>query len=124
MNPQWIAEQRFRCTAPGGENFDVTIRIGKLTMVAPEDPGEFSHGRCRLAMAPLAKDCWIAGNNQFQALCLALDFLHTVFKAFQASGGRICWEDSDAPIDINSPWFAPLPALRDLGYAGPGATGR
>lgn len=115
---KWIAEQRFRCIAPDGANFDLTIRLGEPVTVESEEVGRFSHGRCWLSMEPLAKDRWAAGNNQFQAICLALDYVRTVFKVFLAEGGRIYWEDTNSPIDIASPWFAPFPAPESLGLVG------
>jgi hypothetical protein len=83
---KWIAEQDFRCVRPSGEVLALTVRIGQPV---PVDAGDAGHGyaRCRIAMEPLAKDRWGAGQNAFQALCLSLDYVRTVFKVFLAEGG-------------------------------------
>jgi hypothetical protein len=112
---KWIAEQDFRCVRPSGEVFDLTVRIGKPTQVAIEnETSRHAYARCRIALEPLAKDRWGAGENAFQALCLSLDYVRTVFKVFLAEGGRIYWKDTDSHVDIASPWFAPMPSLASL----------
>jgi hypothetical protein len=110
---KWIAEQDFRCVRPSGEVLALTVRIGQPVPVDAGDAGQ-GYARCRIAMEPLAKNRWGAGQNAFQALCLSLDYVRTVFKVFLAEGGRIYWEDTDSHVDIASPWFAPLPSLASL----------
>ena len=111
--PQWIAEQYFRCVARDGEVLAARVRLISPAMVEPE--GEL-HGywRCRMALAPLADDRWIAAASGFQAICLALEHLRTVLRVFVAEGGAVYWEDTDCHVDISSPWFAPMPSLAEL----------
>jgi hypothetical protein len=105
----WIAEQDFRCVRPSGERFDLIVRIGEPVPAETEEKGH-SYARCRIALEPLARDRWGPGQNRFQALCLSLDYIRTVFKVFLAEGGRIYWGDSESHIDMASSWFAPLPS--------------
>ena len=115
---KWIAEQDFRCVRSSGEVFGLTVRIGRPTQVAIEkENARHAYTRCRIALEPLAKDRWGAGENAFQALCLSLDYVRTVFKVFLAEGGRIYWKDTDSHVDIASPWFAPMPSLASLAGA-------
>lgn len=109
----WIAEQRFRCLRPSGEEFDLTIRIGEPVSAEIPERGT-TYARCRIGLEPLALDRWGAGNNAFQALCLSLDYVRTVFKVFLAEGGRIYWEVTGSHVDISSPWFAPLPSYSEI----------
>lgn len=109
----WIAEQNFRGVYPSGQTFDLTFRLS-LPVTLRDEPDQPEYAQCRIAIAPLAQDRWVKANNGFQALCMAIEHLRTVFKVFLAEGGRIYWEDTDSPIDINSCWFAPLPSLREL----------
>lgn len=110
----WIAEQQFRCISVDGKIFPLTLRISEPIEVETE-AGSQPHARCRISLEPIAADRWGPGQNKFQALCLSLDYVRTVFKVFLAEGGRIYWEETDSPIDIQSPWFAPLPSLAELG---------
>ena len=117
---KWIAEQDFRCVRPSGEVLGLTVRIGQPTPVETED-AKHGYTRCRIALEPLAKDRRGAGENAFQALCLSLDYVRTVFKVFLAEGGRINWKDTDSHVDIASPWFAPMPSLASLSGESPAA---
>lgn len=110
---KWIAEQRFGCVAPTGEKFSVTVKLGMPVRIQTEG-GKHEYARCPLSLEPMAKDRWTAGSNEFQALCLALDYIRTVFKVYLAEGGRIYWDDSDSPVDVSSPWFAPMPSFATL----------
>ena len=114
----WIAEQAFRCRTPDGKTFPVLVRLGMPELVddGREERLARYHHRCRLGLDPLALDRWIGGNNAFQALCLSLDYVRTVFKVFVAEGGRLYWGDeADSPVDLDSPWFAPMPGIAQIG---------
>jgi hypothetical protein len=110
---RWIAEQSFRCVRPDGVTLAVVVRLGEPVEVRTEPDRVYA--RCRIGLAPLAHDRWGAGNNAFQALCLSLDYVRTVFKVFVAEGGRVYWADSGSIVDLQSPWFAPLPSLAEIG---------
>ena len=108
-----LAEQKFRCLRPSGEAFFLTIRIGEPVSTEISEQGP-TYSRCRIGLEPLALERWGAGNNAFQAICLSLDYVRTVFKIFIAEGGRVYWEDTDSHIDISSPWCAPLPSYSEI----------
>lgn len=56
----------------------------------------------------------IAGEDRFQALCLAFAHLRNVPRIFKAEGGRIDSRDGERPVDIQSEWFAAMSSLGDL----------
>jgi hypothetical protein len=96
--------------------FDVIVRIGTPEMVPASDEMRHAHCRSRLSLDPLARNRWIAGQNAFQVLCLALDYVRTVFKVFVAEGGRVYWgDDMDSSVDLDSPWFEPRPSFTQIG---------
>jgi len=115
---KWIAEQRFRCVPREGRPFDLVVRIGEPETVEPSEEGEHAYGRCWLSLAPLTPDRWLAGENQFQALCLGLEHIRVVFRIFLADGGRIYWDDTDSHVDIESSWFGPMPSIPGLSLRG------
>lgn len=108
-----LASQRFRCVTATGVTHDVMIRLGFPEVVEPEGGGH-SYVRCHLSLEPLAADRWISQIGEFQALCQAFEYIRTVFRVHAAEGGRIYWEDTDSPVDINSPCFSPLPSLAEI----------
>jgi len=59
-------------------------------------------------------ECSIGGVNQFQALCLSIDYVRRVLKVFVAEGGRVYWRDTDGPVDLDSPCFLPMQSLSDF----------
>lgn len=110
----WLAEQRFRCVQRDGCTFPLVVRIGQPVPV----PGQHLYSRCWIALEPLAHGRWGPGSNAFQALCLSLDYIRTVFKIFTGEGGRIYWEETDSLVDLDSPWFAPYPNPHEIGLIG------
>ena len=103
-----LAEQRFSCVSPDGDRFELLARFGVPRVEAHDGPGG-QHAVMLVSFEPLVPERRCFGHNQFQALCLGLDFLRTALKAFAARGGRIYWEDTDSPVDLASPWFGPYP---------------
>ena len=65
-------------------------------------------------MEPLLAERGIGGENQFQALCLAIDFIRKVLKIFVAQGGRVVFPGTEAPIDLDNPSFCSWPEIKDL----------
>jgi hypothetical protein len=60
-----------------------------------------------MSFEPLVSERRCYGENEFQALCLALEFLRSTLKEFAARGGRVYWQDSESPVNLDSPWFGP-----------------
>jgi hypothetical protein len=113
MAPDWIAEHRFDCEAADRRKFTVVARIGRPFLSPPE--GRLAaYGRCPVSLAPLIGERWIGGEDQFQALCLALDFIRKGLKAFTAAGGRVRFHKTKKLIDLDDPSFVPLATLDDL----------
>src|SRR5260221_13286343 len=59
-------------------------------------------------LGSLTGDRWIGGENQFQALCLAIEFIRITLKAFADEGGRIYYHQTKEMVDLHSPSFVPL----------------
>jgi hypothetical protein len=108
-----IAEKVFRCVPPVGDPFSVVVRIGE-PVAFPQKANLAPYARCPVSMEPLLREQGIGGENQFQALCLAIEFIRTAFKAFVAEGGKIQWRDTGGSVDLASPWFCPLPRKDEL----------
>jgi len=112
-SPDWIAEHRFDCEPADGRKFTVVARIGRPTL-SPREGRLAAYGRCPVALAPLIPERWIGGEDQFQALCLALDFIRQSLKAFSAAGGRVRFHKTKNLIDLDNASFVPLATLDDL----------
>ncbi|MFT2794051.1 hypothetical protein ACMV5I_29210 [Serratia sp. T13T92] len=106
----FMASEIFRCIRRTGETFDVFINIGPPSKVPAE--GELSeYAQCAISMEPFLPLRMFGGENEFQALCMALDYIRFILKSFFADGGRIYWRDTDSPVNLNSSWFAPMYAI-------------
>jgi len=116
-NFDWMAEEPFQCRTPDGKLFTVLVRLTAPELVNEGREGLHPYYRCRLGLAPLANDRWIAAGSTFQAVCLTLDYVRTVFKVFIAEGGRVYWgsDGEEGPIDVDSPWFAPMTDFKRMG---------
>jgi hypothetical protein len=113
MAPEWIAEHRFDCEPAEGRKFTMVARIGRPTL-SPREGRLTAYGRCPVSLAPLIPERWIGGEDQFQALCLALDFIRQSLKAFSAAGGRVRFHQTKNLIDLDDASFVPLATLDDL----------
>ena len=108
-----MVSETFRCIRSTGETFDVVITISPPDTVPTQ--GELSeYVQCTISMGKLLPLRMVGGLNAFQSLCIALDYIRTVLKSFVADGGRVYWRDTDSPVDLNSPWFAPMPSIKSL----------
>jgi hypothetical protein len=106
----WMAETSFDCVEPSGRRFRAVARIGVPQNLPLE--GKLSpYSRCRVSLSPLVAERTIAGADTFQALCLSIEFLRTMLKAFAASGGQVLFPGSHSHIDLTSPSFLPWPDL-------------
>jgi len=113
MSNTWIAEEEFRCVPRKGKPFTVTARIGKPKPVpATRKLSAFSRGA--VSLEPLVPERGVGAENAFQALCLSIDFIRTTLKVFIAEGGTVYWRQTENPVDLDSPWFCPLPSLKEL----------
>jgi len=110
---KWIAETTFDCIDPKGKRFRAIARIGLPTTV-PREGNLSAYGRCPVMVAPLVSERAAGGNDQFQALCLALDLIRKALKTFTAQGGRVFFPRTDTPIDLDDPSFLPYLDLRRL----------
>lgn len=110
---KWIAEESFRCIPRTGKTFTLHLRISNPETVA-EDGDRSAYGRMCVSLLPLVDERWIGGVNQFQALCLSIDYIRRVLKVFVAEGGRVYWRDTDGPVDLDSACFLPMPSLSDF----------
>jgi len=88
--PSWIAKQSFRCVLADGQSLKVEVKVGAPERVQ-EKSGKRKFFRCRLSLEPLAMNRSVAGENDFQALCLALDYIRTVFKVHLAGLLPVPW---------------------------------
>ena len=114
LKPEWIAKTTFDVVPPRGRKaFALAVRIG-CPVSLPVEGRLSGYSRCPVSLTPVLPVRWIAGENQFQALCLALEFIRLVLKAYVVEGGRIYYPNSDNPIDVDSPSFVPLASLREL----------
>ena len=109
-----LAEQRFHCHPRSGEPFELVAKFGRPT-ITPAPAPVHKHAELLVSFEPLVRERRCGGANEFQALCLAIEYLRTTLKAFAADGGRIYWQDSDSPVDLQSPWFGPFPSPGDFG---------
>jgi len=106
----WMAETAFDCVKPGGRRFRAVARIGFPERV-PREGNLAAFSRCKVSLVPLVGERAIAGEDTFQALCLSIEFLRTMLKAFAASGGRVLFPGTRSHIDLASPSFLPWPDL-------------
>jgi hypothetical protein len=113
MKADWIAERLFDCEPAAGQRFGVIARVGR-PILSPIGEKLSVYGRCPVSMAPLVPEQWVGGEDQFQALCLALNFIRMALKAFVAEGGRVYHHGTKNPIDLDDPSFLPLATLEDL----------
>lgn len=111
--PKWIAKETFDCAPRRGKRFTLLVQIGEPT-VEPAKGTLSAYGRCLVSLEPLAPERRVGGENRFQALCLTFDYIRTVLKVFVAEGGGVYFRRTKNPIDLDSPWFCPLPSLNDL----------
>lgn len=108
-----MALETFRCIRRTGETFDVVVMIARPSKVLTE--GELSeYAQCAISMQPLLPLRMVGGENTFQALCMALDYIRFILKSFVADGGRVYWRDTFSPVDLNSPWFAPMHSIGSI----------
>ena len=105
-----MAQQRFRCVPVDGETFELMAKFGVPRLEANNGPGG-RHAVVDVSFEPLVQERRCYGENEFQALCLALDFLRCTLKAFAGNGGRIYWQDTESPVNLDSPWFGPYAAF-------------
>src|SRR5258708_6486446 len=108
-----LAEQTFRCHPRNGEPFDMVAKFSRPVLESvPEPVGR--HAVMFLSFEPLVGERRFGGGNEFQAICLAIEYLRTTLRAFVASGGRVYWQDTDSLVDLESPWLGPFPSPGDF----------
>ena len=94
----------FEATAidPAKGRFTVTVTIG-TPYLSETEPHVW---RCPVSIDPLyPRLSDIAGDNSFQALCLASRLAIDLLQGFIEKGGRITHDDEDVPLDA----YIPLP---------------
>jgi hypothetical protein len=103
---KWIAERAFDCVDPKGKRFRAIARIGLPTTVPPD--GDLSeYGSCPVTLEPLVSERAARGLDRFQALCLAIDLVRKALRTFVAQGGRVFFEGTETPIQLDDPSFLP-----------------
>ena len=113
MATEWIAEAQFDFVpAQRRKRIRVTVRVGRPFLVPTK--GGHPYGRCPVSLAPVIPESWIGGADQFQALCLTLEFIRTVLKAYVAEGGRVYSSGTDLPIGLDDPSFVPISGFAKL----------
>ena len=110
---KWIADEEFRCIPRKGKAFTLTVRIGAPELV-PGKKKLAAYSRGAVSLEPLVPERAVGAENAFQALCLSIDFVRTTLRVFVAEGGRVYWRQTESPVDLDSPWFCPLPGLKEL----------
>ena len=105
-----MAQQHFRCVSLDGETFELVAKFGVPRLEANDGP-HGNHAVMDVSFQPLVPERRCYGANEFQALCLAIEFLRATLKAFAGKGGRIYWQDSESPVNLDSPWFGPHAAF-------------
>ena len=110
---KWIADEEFRCIPRKGKAFTLTARIGAPELVR-KNKTQAAYTRGAVSLEPLVSERGVGAENAFQALCLSIDFVRTTLKVFVAEGGRVYWRETENPVDLESPWFCPLPSLKEL----------
>lgn len=100
-----------------GRRFRLLVRIGEPT-TKPREGTLAAYGWCPVSLEPLVRERGIGGDDQFQALCLTIDFIRMVLKAFVAQGGRVFLLRTAAPIDLDNPSFCSWPDLAELNDRG------
>jgi hypothetical protein len=105
-----MAETSFDCVEPSGRRFRAVARIGTPERL-PRDGKLSAYSRCKVSLLPLVAERAIAGSDNFQALCLSIEFLRTMLKVFAASGGQVLFPGTRSHIDLTSPSFLPWPDL-------------
>jgi len=114
---KWMAKVTFVCVDINGERFRVVARIG-IPEKMPKQGKLSAYGLCPVSIAnfkkllliggEIKKTSWIGGENEFQALCLSIDYIRVALRSFVAHGGRIYFRNTDLVIDVDSPSFCPL----------------
>jgi len=111
--PEWIAKTSFDCVDSRRRRFRAVARVGAPDVV-PRQGKLAEYSRCAVSLVPLVPERTIGGADTFQALCLAIEFLRTMLKAFTASGGQVLFPGTKSHIDLNNPSFCPWPDLAAL----------
>jgi hypothetical protein len=82
MTSEWIAETFFDCLPAQGASYALCVRLG-LPNFMPAEGELHAYARCSVSMSPMPEERSIAGENKFQALCLALHFIRKTTKQQQ-----------------------------------------
>jgi len=109
----WLVEQRFIYKARDERSVEFIARLSN-PQVWETDESRHTAYRCRVGMHPLGEDRWVTSISGFTALCSALDHIRTVLRFLVADGGRVYWENSEDLVDLDSPWFGPMPGPKEL----------
>ena len=113
---KWIAQAKFDCVPVKGKRFRVTAKIGEPVTV-PREGKLSAYGRCPVSLEPFVQERKIGGVDQFQALCLSINFIRTVLKTFVAQGGRVLFPKTEIPIQLDDPSFCPYPEIGLIPHA-------
>ena len=118
--PEWIAETEFDLAMPKDrEPTRATARIGRPVLM-PAEGTVSEYACCPVAVVPITASRWVGGNDEFQALCLAIEFIRNVLRGHVAGGGLVYFPGTDSQIDVDSPSFVPLAdRTRNGDVAGP-----
>ena len=88
----------------GGQRFEITVEVGKPYQYG-DDPEEWA---CSVSLKPLySRLSDIRGEDSFQALCLAIRFVHSLLQGFVEDGGTLTHEGGEAfPLEAygTRPW--------------------
>jgi hypothetical protein len=109
----WIATEHFEYAPIGKRRKPLVVRIAAPTL-EKRDGTLSAYGMCRIQIKPLLPEQRIGGENQFQALCLAIEHIRQTFRVLNRTGHTVYWRSTNNVVDPENPWFCPLPSLDDL----------
>jgi hypothetical protein len=81
-----FATREFSCVSPTGDEFALTIQIGRPTRITDEPESDW---RCPVTIPFDSRPRDIYGVDSWQALCLALSLVHSVLTRFIQGGGKL-----------------------------------
>lgn len=102
-----LAFENFTCINNLGKKFNAHVVLDMPKLIKNSE-AQSVHFECLISIEPLIKKHIIYGENSFQALCMSLESIRGILKSFVADGGRVYWRDTNHPVDLDSPWFAPM----------------
>lgn len=92
-----VATREFECVSPEGERWFCTVSVGRPTRVSAETN---SGWRCPIALPLEDSTPAVFGDDSWQALSLAMSFVHLRLADFIQRGGKLYYPGCSAELTI------------------------